>query len=573
MRAKGERGQGGKEARESAKQVWAFQMLLLLSLASILLLSLAQPVQAQVRLVELINADQVTVESDSVQGVVRRLNGNVVLRQDTTMLYADRAVQVEARGEVELEGSVRIESGDVTLWAPRVTYDSNAKEASAEGDVRIEDEETVLLSPSARYLTRTEQAVFEEGGRLLHDGAELTAPRGTYDAQRNMATFADGVQLHDSTAVLTSERGTYDTEAERANFAGVVRLRQRGVRLYADSLVHFRELEQSEAFGQVVVERLGDADEEADGGETPDSTRRTLLFGALALHDAQARTSQVEGTAESDPLLVQLRMDSTGVTDTTLVRARRFDALQRDSLGGTLTRIVGVGDIQLVRPSMAARADSVVFVRLESSDSTAAVVDRLTLFGEARPSIWFDEAQITGDTLIAYARAESLDSLDVLGNAFVAQLDTTLGRVRQMRGRQMQARFARDSLRALAIWPNAEAIYFRATDDGLLDGADRLSADSLTFLFRDDELRELRGTSGIEGVAYGPQIIPDPFQLQGYIYTPERRPLRAMLLPPDGWEAEWFTTTPAVAEDNVVAPVPPDTVQPRKASSDEASDL
>ncbi|NNF57465.1 MAG: hypothetical protein HKN04_04420, partial [Rhodothermaceae bacterium] len=434
-------------------------MVLFLSLSPILPLFLAQSAQAQTRLVELINADQVTVESDSVQGMVRRLTGNVVLRQDTTMLYADRAVQVEARGEVELEGAVRIVSGEVTLRAPRVTYDSNAKAARAEGDVRIEDEETVLLAPSARYLTRTEQAFFEEGGRLLHDGAELTAPRGTYDAQRKLATFADGVQLEDSTAVLTSERGTYDTEAERANFAGSVRLQQRGVRLYADSLIHVRQTEQSEAFGQVVVERLGDAEAGPDGGGAPDSTRRTLLFGAFAAHDAQDRTSYVEGTEDRDPLLVQLRTDSVGVTDTTLVRARRFDALQRDSLGGTLMRIVGVDAIRLVQPRMAALADSVVFERLEPSDSTAAVTDRLALFGEARPSIWFDDAQITGDTLIAYARAEALDSLDVLGNAFVAQLDTTLGRIRQMRGRRMQARFVRDSLRALAIWPNAEAIY------------------------------------------------------------------------------------------------------------------
>ena len=261
------------------------------------------------------------------------------------------------------------------------------------------------------------------------------------------------------------------------------------------------------------------------------------------------------------------------MTDTTLVRARRFDALQRDSLRGTLTRIVGVDDIRLVQPRMAAVADSVLFERLEPADSTAAVVDRLALFGGARPSIWFDEAQITGDTLIAYARAESLDSLDVLGNAFVAQLDTTLGRIRQMRGRRMQARFVRDSLRALAIWPNAEAIYFRATDEGLLDGADRLSADSLTFLFRGDELRELRGTRGIEGVAYGPQIIPEPFQLPGYVYTPERRPLRTALLPPDGWEAKWLSNTPGTLEHEADESVAPEPVPPAAAESDESTDL
>ena len=534
------RASGNRDVRESGKRKQHRCLLLMRVFSSALLLAASSPARAQVRLVELVNADRVEVEADSTQGTVRRLFGNVVLRQDTTTLYAARAVQYEQRGQVFLEGDVRIESGKVTLTAPRVTYDANAKEAMADQNVRIEDEETVLLAPSARYLTRTEQAFFDAGGRLLHDGAELTAPRGTYDANRKEAVFEGGVQLQDSSAVLISERGTYNANAERADFVGAVRLRQRGVALYADSLVHFRETERSEAFGQVVLERLGDARDEADGGEAPDSTRRTLLFGASATHDERARTSHVEGTEAREPLLVQLRTVSTGITDTTLVRAHHFDAVQRDSLGGTFTRVVAVGVVRLVQPRLSAIADSAAFERVELGDSTRAIRDRLALHGQARPSIWFDEAQITGDTLYAFAVGEALEHLDVLGDAFVAQLDTTLGRVRQMRGRQMQARFIRDSLRTLAIWPNAEAIYFRATEDGLLDGADRLSADSLAFLFADDALREIRGARDIEGIAYGPQIVPEPFHLPGYVYTPDQRPLRPALLTSGSWEADWL---------------------------------
>ena len=254
------------------------------------LLGSIQASDAQTHVVELINADEVVVESDSVNGTVRRLYGNVVLRQDTVRLRAARATQYEQRGEIFLEGSVRIISGDDTLTARRVTYDSNEKVAEAVGNVRISDGESVLLAPSATYFSRQKLATFTEGGRLLHEDVELTAPAGHYSTRDKLAEFEGLVELRDSTVVLTSQFGTYDTRAEKAVFSGEVRLLRRGVRIEADSLIYYRRTEVSIASGHVVLERFGNAEDDPDGGIAPDSTQRSVLFGAFVEHDAQRRT-------------------------------------------------------------------------------------------------------------------------------------------------------------------------------------------------------------------------------------------------------------------------------------------
>jgi len=170
----------------------------------------------------------------------------------------------------------------------------------------------------------------------------------------------------------------------------------------------------------------------------------------------------------------------------------------------------------------------------------------MSFFGEDRPSVWFEDAQVSGDTLFVFAVGESIEYMDIYGNAFAAQLDTTLGRIRQIRGLRMRAVFEHDSLRTLSVWPNAEAIHFRATDDGLLDGADRLSADSLAFRFGGGRLEEVFGVRNVEGITYGPEIVPDPFRLPGYLFTPERRPNRTQLLPENGWQAAWLDANPGV---------------------------
>lgn len=571
MMGKGERGKGGRGEGDRGS-AWPLRLLLLLFLSPFLPLSLSQPVRAQPRLVQLVNADSVAVDATSGE-TVRTLVGNVVLRQDTTTLRADRAVQRVEAGLVTLEGRVRIVTGSDTLTARRVVYDANANEAVAEGDVRIADSSAVLLAPTARHHRLTGVSTFDRGGTLYHDDVTLTAPRGVYDDRTEVATVEGGVELRDSTTVLTSRAGVYDARAERADFAGDVRLRQRDTRLWADSLTHFRETERSLARGRVVLERLGDA-RAADEEAPPDSTRRTLLFGARAEHDERVGASRVTGTSEVDPLLVQLRTDSAGVTDTTLVRARRLDALRRDSLtadglGATFTRVVGVGAVRMAQPRLAAVADSAAFERLEpvedparGADTLALVQDRLALYGPPRPSVWFEGAQVTGDTLVAYAVGESVEWLEVTGGAFAAQLDSTLGRVRQLAGRRMLALFRDDTLRVLSVWPTAEAITYRATDDGLLAGADRLSADSLAFHFRGGALREITGHRGIEGITYGPQIIPEPFRLPGYVFDPGARPTRAALLPPDGWEAAWLAAEgeampPPEAPEPLPEPPPP----------------
>ncbi|HYE94572.1 MAG TPA: OstA-like protein, partial [Rubricoccaceae bacterium] len=432
------------------------------------------PARAQTRVVTLINADSVVVEGDST-GTVRRLFGNVAFRQDTTALYAGSAVQYVERGEIVLDGGVRITNGDDTLTARRVTYDANAKEALAVGNVRITDGETVLLVPSGRYFSRTRLATFDVGGRLLHDVSELTAPSGTYDAEAKVATFSGPVTLRDtavvvtassgryevrpkvaflegpvtlrdSVAVLTSQSGVYDVDAERADFLGEVRLVRRAARLEADTLTYFRQTEIADAAGRVVLARYGD-DEEAGRDAPTDSSRLTLLFADRIHHDDPNRLSTAEG---GEPLAVVLTTDSTGTVDTLMVRALSFEARrpEREDGRGAL-RLDARDSVRVVHPRFAAAADSAAFTRLDAPEgSDDAPADTLRLFGS--PSTWFDEAQVTGDTLVVAARGEAVEGIEVVGRAFTAQLDTMLGRVNQLRGRRMVGVFAADDLRRLS---------------------------------------------------------------------------------------------------------------------------
>ena len=512
---------------------------------------------AQTRLVEILNADYVEVTSDTA-GVVRRLEGNVRLRQDTTLLRARRALYYESRGEVVLDGAVRILSGQDTLTADAVTYDSNAKVAVATGTVRLGDGESVLFAPTATYDSRAEIAAFSGGGRILHRGAVLTSPEGTYSSARRVAEFSGPVSLEDSSGTLTAARGTYDADIRRADFAGTVRLRRPDAALDADSVVYFRRTERARAYGRVVLDRLGDEGGAERAPEAPaDSSRRTLLFGETLLFDGQAETASARGEPDRDPLLLVLSRDSTGRVDSTLARSPRIDASRLAVGADTSTVVVLAGGMRLWERRLSAVADSARFVRAPAADSLAEALDRLGLFGASRPSVWADGSQLTGDSLFTTIRGGAVDSLLVLGRAFAARLDSTLGRLQQIAGGRMVGRFDADELRSLGVGPNAQVVYYRATPEGLLAGAEELSADTLAFRFADGELRELSGYRGIEGTTYGPSVVPDDPRLPGFAYDPDA-PTREAILG-DGWEVGWLERDAAGgARVDVDGPQPPD---------------
>ena len=128
---------------------------------------LASAASAQTRTVEILNADLVTVEADSL-GIVRRLDGNVRLRQDTTLLSSRSAVYDERANLVTLRGGVRVVSGRNTLTAETVLYHSDTRVAEAETNARVDDGESVVLAPQMTHDTQTEVSTFSGGGRILH---------------------------------------------------------------------------------------------------------------------------------------------------------------------------------------------------------------------------------------------------------------------------------------------------------------------------------------------------------------------------------------------------------------------
>lgn len=477
------------------------------------------------------------VEADSLSATivdderVQELVGNVFVRQDSTELRSERAFRYLARDEFLFLGAVEIVEGPDTLHADTVRYERSNDLGFAFGNVELTDGEVDVRSSEAIYFVDERRTVFEEA-----------------------------VELQDSTAILRSERGTYISPERRADFAGSVTLDDPDSWLEADSLSYYRDRRRSEAFGRVFIDRNPRADAEMtdDPAVSEDEKNtRTWLFGREAVNDEEGRRSDVQGNA----LMVQVQADSVGTPrDTLIVRAERLLGQRTD----TLRTLTAIDSVQVWQNDLAATADSLVYERTVAPDtSTAPPYEESRLYRD--PNAWFETAQIHGDTLRTVVRNRSIDSLYVDSNAFAAQEDTVLQRINQLRGRTMTAAFREGDLRAIRATPNAETIRF-VEEDGALGQAAEASGDAIVIEFdTTSTLRRVRILEGTQGTLYEPHLIPSPFELDGFRWTPEARPRHDELLSDprfvrrqdDGWSFE--AARPLVHHGPEELAHPPDT--------------
>ena len=439
----------------------------------------------ETREVELLSVD--VLEGTVQEGIrVNRLT-NARLRQGTTYLESDRATEFIDAREYQFDGNVVIIDEGDTLWADHVRYDSRQKLGRARGNVRLADGDIQVFAPSGRYFVDEKRAEFDEGVRLV-----------------------------DSTAVITSRRGAYWSEEDRGAFADSVILREGLTFMSTDSLAVFRESRESEAHGDVFMRRFG-REETADA--EADTSVVTYLLGDQAFHDDDSDSSFVQG----DPVVLQIRRDTTASSaDTTVVRAERIAVARRDSID----RLTGMDTVRVWQGALAAVGDSIHYERRPVHDAT--FVEELVLIGD--PLAWFEQSQVSGDTLRFVRGSAPVDTLTVWGGAFVAQEDTALQRINQLSGRRMTGLFRDDSLRTLAVGPNARAIRYLAGEDGRLSWAVQSSGDEVVIRIQNEDEADVTFGSDTEGRAYPPELIPDSFTLEGYRWEPERRPVLEQLV-------------------------------------------
>lgn len=110
----------------------------------------------------------------------RELIGNVSISQESVRINCDHAIQFLQTGIVQLDGNVVIRDESTTLRSPRAVYHRDERRAEAFDGVSLDDGKVRLTSRYGEYLVKQRQGFFRDDVTVVDSASVITADSLTY---------------------------------------------------------------------------------------------------------------------------------------------------------------------------------------------------------------------------------------------------------------------------------------------------------------------------------------------------------------------------------------------------------
>ena len=416
--------------------------------------------------VQIIHADKLQFYTNEKGQPIRKLVGNVQLKQDSTLLYCDSAFLLKEENLVKMFGHVKITDGDsIEATSNKLDYDGNNQKAKLIGDAVLSDSKMILIADILYYEKSSGIGYYLNEGTLVNGETILTSKKGYYHSNTTEAYFSDNVHIEDPQYALDSDtlmfntstkvtyffgntsiyneestilcnNGTYDTKKQVATFGANTTILNSPQTLWADSLYY----EKQNGYGKVMKSFKWKDDEMKIG-----------LNGT----DAEYFENKKEIFSYNRPILNAIIEEDTLFLrgDTIIARndlIKSFKAFKK---------------VRVFKTDLQAVCDSLFY---NNSDSV------LQLFQS--PILWNEGSEMKSDSVFVFIKTGRVDQIRFINNAFI--LSQSKGKLfDQIKGKKITAFFKSSKLEKILVVKNAESLYFgKDEQDNYMGGNQSKSA-------------------------------------------------------------------------------------------------
>jgi hypothetical protein len=378
------------------------------------------------------------VDGESVREVV----GNVRLSQGNVLVTCNKAIQYLARNEAELIGNVIAKQDSLTLQTEKGFYYGNLKKTKSTSGIILDDTKVVLSADSGEYF---------------------------FDEAR--AFFQTNVNLIDSTTKLFSDELTYFKDIDKSIAVGNVRINDGNNIIAADTLTHFRKTNYSIADGNVSIINFKD---------------NITIFGSHLEDNGELKYTLIN----KNPLLIQI--DTTKNKSEDLVKSVSIDTLFIKSkvMEGfrSGTNIFKATDsVKILRGNFASINDLTTYYR----DEEKIITDKISE-DAPRPELWFENSQLTGDSITIYLKNGQITTLDVIGNSFMLSQNKKYNtRFDQTSSDSIYLHFSENRLQRADFSGKVQSIYY-LYDEEEPSGLVKSTAQKTAIIFENNEVEQVR---------------------------------------------------------------------------------
>ena len=445
--------------------------------------------------------------------------GNVILRQDSTLLLCDSAFHNTDSKIINAFGHVRIEvPGHVNITCKRLVYTIAERRADMYQDVNLSDGQMTLKTNHLVYLRGSQTAYYTTGGTLNTADGQMQSRFGYYNTLTKTATFSQNVVANNPDMRLQSDSLIYETSAQTVFFVAPTTIQD----------AEKQEIKTSSGKYSRKIKKLWLYQRSTVSSSDYTITGDTLIFDdstgtGVGRCNVVSWKKDSSGYAAGDQLTFNKRSKQARYTenpwmwlnldtDTLMLVADTLE-IWNDSLKNK-EYIHGWPNCQFLMTELQGNADSVSYTTKDSV---------LRLY--QKPVIWSAENQLTGDTISIWVKHKQPDSLFAAENIFIISKVDSIG-FNQIKGKKLQGKFSKNQLVWLLITGNTESIYF-SRDGAEILGMNQTKSSGIFITLENNKPNRIQFFKKPEAIFYPYfEVFDKPNRLDGFSWRIEERPIR-----------------------------------------------
>jgi lipopolysaccharide export system protein LptA len=506
--------------------------LLLLALLPLLVVAQQRPARAGAppsplqkgQPIELVRAD--ALEGGTFNGIqIRKLLGNVSLKQGTTLLFCDSAYQYTERNALEAFSNVRIIQNDtITINGDRGFYDGDTRKARITGNVTLRDPRMTLTTQLLDYDLNRNLAYYSTGGHLQDPENTLDSQFGYYSTATKVFSFKRNVKLVTKDNIIDTDTLQYNTISKVAYFFGPTRIKGPQGSLYAENGNYNTVTKVSNFASNAKIETPnyllgGDKlyyDEANQYGVATGHVSMTAKKDNIVIRGDVGRYWRAQGRAKiyGTPVMRNINQkDTLYLAADTLVSLEGRPPLNKAGV------IYAYRKVRIFRADLQGRCDSLTYDRQDS-----------IIYLSHDPVLWNNKNQLTADSMEIQQRKGKIDQMRLYGHAFSVGQDTLLN-FNQVKGRNMVAYFGEKSIKKIDVLGNAESLYYALDGDTAVSGVNKALSATMAMRFAEGKLNTITFLTNPDASFIPPnELKTEESKLAGFRWRPKERPTRRQTL-------------------------------------------
>ena len=471
---------------------------------------------AQSKKIRILKADNTFTDTNHPDATISV--GNVIIAHEGATLHCDKAYIYHTSKQIKAVGNVVINQGDTIFQYSKYTnYNANTKKATSWGNVVLKDPLMTLKTDTLHFNRTTQHLYYNTGGTLKDSTNFLKSKEGNYYLNTRKFQAFNKVQVTNKNSNLLTNHLNYSTHTGIAKVfeASTITSKQntiyteKGVTNTKTNISHF--LKNSKFYFEDRIIK-------GDSLYYNKNTEFASATGNVKIIDTLNQLLVKGGYAEYYKL-----KDSAFVTK----KAVAINTVENDSLyiHGDILLLTGKAEsrilkafkhVKFFKSDLQGKCDSLI-----SNEKTGLT----QLF--KNPILWAQDNQITGDSiqLISNSKTEQLDSLKILGNAFMIQKDSA--GYSQLKGKNMYGKFKENKLKTLNVIGNSETLFYGRDEKGILVAISKMKSSKNIFItFKNRKISTIDFIKKPDGKTYPPSELHNNDRLlNGFIWRGKEQPL------------------------------------------------